>query len=132
MHPATNFLTTSNPCNRNELEPHAGPSAFRCPPLIARLAHPASYCASLDIFAAVDTSQSLSAGAMGALGKETDQCARCFVRLEKARGAEVVSVVVVHDGGNEPDTDPETGQHHRPGDHRPPCVARSGSDQPQR
>ena len=52
--------------------------------------------------------------------------------LEQARGAVVVSVVVVHDSGDETDTDPETPQQHRGGDHRPPWVARSGGEQRQR
>jgi hypothetical protein len=44
----------------------------------------------------------------------------CFVPLKQARGAVVVSVVVVHDSGDETDTDPETAQQHRGGDYRPP------------
>ena len=51
---------------------------------------------------------------------------------EQARGAVVVSVVVVHDSGDETDADPETAQQHRGGDHRPPWVARSGREQRQR
>ena len=55
-----------------------------------------------------------------------------FVPLEQARGAVVVSVVVVPDSGDETDADPETSQQHRGGDRRPPWVARSGGEQRQR
>jgi hypothetical protein len=66
------------------------------------------------------------------LGHESARGGTCFVPLEQARGAVVVSVVVVHDSGDETDADPETAEQHRGGDHRPPWVARSGGEQRQR
>src|ERR1700746_1409441 len=69
------------------------------------------------------------------------RCARPGIRPRRdvllaaitgAGGAVVVSVVVVHDRGDETDADSETAEQHRGGDHRPPWVARSGGEQRQR